>query len=76
MSEVNPCSDEVKAARIQAAIDAIVQNQQIALGAQQTQYSGTGTKQIAPAPTDLPAIPQKPVNWQANDPRVEAIMGH
>lgn len=61
---------------LQSAIDAIVQNQQLVLQAQQTQYSGAGTKQVAPAApiSDLPAIPQQPVNWQGNDPRVEAIM--
>lgn len=57
-------------------IDALVELQQSKMGALQQQFQGKGT-QAAPAPIaqkDLPPIPQAPVNWQQQDPRVEAVL--
>jgi hypothetical protein len=64
---------------LQRAIDEIVKQQQVDMQTAQSQYSGAGIQAVRPqmqqAPaSDLPPIPQEPVNWQQNDPRVEAIM--
>lgn len=59
---------------LQAAITAIVKNQQIKMQALQAQYSGSGTKQISQAPAPIQEAPQAKVNWQGNSPFVNNVM--
>ncbi len=62
------------------AIDAIVKNQQVKLDTAKTQYFGGGTQTVPTTQVPTQTTPQQPVNkpdinWQQNDPRVQAILG-